>query len=204
MDIAISVLGHSFTVSVGLENVVAFAAGAVLMFIFDRWVLGRKVRTNLKAAEKKIVAQEARLSVLERMSGREKDHEAPVGGTPVADSEENAGAEEGNSRRAEELWRTSPGAGHLAAKVLLQASTLEEVRDTYSAFRAAHRREDSALANWAFLYRLEEAGHGNEVYGWAFDLTGEEEEIMVDDDTQVELMRWRDRARGQGTQAQDH
>ena len=201
MDIATSILGHSFTVL--LEYIIAFIAGALLMFMFDRWVLGRKVRTNLAAAEQKIAAQEARLSVLEGMSRTDERHDTPGEKTPMADSEEKADADEGHSRRAEELWRTSPGAGYLAAKVIMQASTLEEVRDTYKAFRAAPRREDSAPANWAFLYRLEEAGHGDEVYNCAFDLAGQDEEGMVDEETQAELMRWRDRARSQGSQTQD-
>ena len=192
MDIAVSVLGYSLDLSVGLGNVISFIAGAVLMFAFDRWVLGRKVRANLRTAEQKIVAHEARLSVLERVSHTDENRQEIAEHQSQPVSQTAPAADIHDSRRAQDLWRTSPGAGYLAAKLIMQVPTLEEVRETYSAFRAAPRREDSALVNWAFLYRLEEAGHGDEVYGWAFELTGEQEEIIVDDETQAKIMSWRE------------
>lgn len=196
MDIPITILGYNFTVSMGLEIVVPFGLGGLLMFVFDRWVLGRKVRSKLAAAETRIAAQDTRLSVVERLSRTEESQQVPPENRPMPDSEEKPAIDEPDSRRAQELWRASPGAGYLAAKLIMKAPTLEEVRETYSAFRAATQMKEPALANWAFLYRLEEAGHGEEVYGWAFDLAGENEETMVDEETQVELMRWREQGRG--------
>ena len=180
----------------------AGAVGAVLMFIADRWLFGRKALADTKnriddlkkerdtERENRIATQaatEARLSILEAQL-RAINQPASSSDSPSSISaSEEAGDPLEDTRR---MWLASPGAGYLASKLIMQVPTLEEVREIYTAFRSAHQREDTARANWAFLYRLEDDGHGTEVYEWAFTLAGEDDEIFSDEDTQGELLRW--------------
>ena len=207
MDITITTLGYSLALSFGLEDVFFFLAGLFVMFIFDRWVLGRHVRNDLKDVNTRNIALEARISTLERNRQMLQESAIVSATAPVEVSGAVAGGLEGTVEgavslgmkgNALETWRVSPGAGYLAAKLIMQLPTLEEVREIYTAFRSAPQREDTARANWAFLYRLEDAGHGAEVYEWAYTLAGEDDEISPDEDTQAELLRWREEALANG------
>ena len=90
-------------------------------------------------------------------------------------------------------WRASPGAGQLAAKLIVTAPTLDEAREIWSAFYSASSRRETRWAYWAFITRLEEAGRGNEVYDLAFELAGNREDIDPDEEMEAELQRWRER-----------
>ena len=94
-----------------------------------------------------------------------------------------------------DMWRSSPGSGRLTAKLVMMVPVLDEARDIFSAHRASPKRGDAALANWAFLYRLEDEGQGNEVFSTAYDFLQEEEDVDIDPSTQNEFIRLREEAR---------
>ena len=107
-----------------------------------------------------------------------------AGGAANADASVNPSAITGH-----EAWLSSPGAGRTAARLIMTAPTLEDARLIFDAHRSAPNRQYAEWANWAFLFRLEEEGHGQEVYALAYDLTGEEEEITVDSEITEDLKR---------------
>ena len=205
MDITIPAL--DFTFSIGLANILSFVLGIVLMFLFDRWVLGRRVRTDLKnvrtdleEANKKNVAHEARISTLERSRQyfpTDLTHPAHL----PSDSSEKIKAPDklnvplqvrpdGTLFSDSETWLTSPGAGRATAEMIMKSPTIKDARRVYDAHRAAQSRIDKGIANWAILYRMEIEGLGQEVYALAYDLTGEDEEIAINDyELQNELRR---------------
>ena len=89
-------------------------------------------------------------------------------------------------------WLASPGAGLLAAKLIMAAQTMKDAREIYAAFRAAPNRNDVAAANWAFADWLHDAGCGDELYDFGYDRTNEGEELVVDENMQVDLRRWKE------------
>ena len=194
MDITIRALNYGF--SVGITNVLCVVGGVVIMFFFDRWVLGRQARKDLKALKCQVrnlqainIASEARLSVLERIPRS--------GGSSLAYDEINTLSGRGSSSvesktETRAIWLASPGAGRTAAKLLINASTLEEARDIYSGFRAASQKSDAQWANWAFLYRLEEEGCGHEVFDVAFTLAEEDQKIIGDEEIWKTVLSWRE------------
>ena len=118
----------------------------MIMFFFDRWVLGRKARKAIGALEgrrdhqrAKNAALEARISVLERFSNGQ------TGGEHEGVRHRRVASPTGQSeaQRTRDIWSASPGAGRAAAKLLITASTLEEARDIYSGFRAASQKSDA-------------------------------------------------------------
>ena len=89
------------------------------------------------------------------------------------------------------IWLASPGAGYLAAKLIMRAPTIDEARDIWSAFYSTEPRTDTHVAGWAFSHRLEEAGYGHEVYDLAYDLAKNDADMtMVDDEMQEEIRKW--------------
>ena len=210
MEVSIPDLNYSF--SIGITNVLCVLGGAVIMFFFDRWVLGRKARKAIRALEGerddqrvKNAALEARISVLECFSqeqtggGREgarhrraafpTDQHGPLADQDLGASRASATAPD--QRRTHDIWSTSPGAGRAAAKLIITVSTLEEARDVYGAFKAAPKKSDVIWANWSFLYRLEEEGCGREVFSEAFTLAEEGQEIIADEEIWKTILRWR-------------
>lgn len=157
------------------------------MFIFDRWVLGRSVRKDLKNVRKKNTILDARISILEQSRQIAQVSTSDDGIAPLSKAE-----------KLEEVFFASKGSGYSTAKLIMLASTLEKAKAIYDTYRAARYRDDKASANWAYLYRLDEAGHGDEVNSWAFNLAGEDEEIFLHKKVQNELMRWRKGALANG------
>ncbi len=96
------------------------------------------------------------------------------------------------SLSVKDQWLASPGAGRLAAKLIMRALTLQDARDIWSAFYSTKPRTDTHVAGWAFSWRLEDAGHGQEVYDLAFNLAESDADMtMVDDEMQAEIKSWR-------------
>lgn len=91
-----------------------------------------------------------------------------------------------------ERWLASPGAGRTAAKLIAKAPTLEEAREVWDAFYNAQRRTDTNWAYWAFISRLEEFGHGDEVYDLTFDLYGKDGNIDPTDEIEATIKKWRE------------
>lgn len=95
------------------------------------------------------------------------------------------------------VWRASPGAGWTAAKLIATAPDLEAAREVWGAFYAAPRRTDTRWVYWAFASRLEEAGHGQEVYRLTeevLDGMASVEELDPDEELEAQIQRWRERA----------
>lgn len=126
------------------------------------------------------VALEARLSLLERMRDTALPAPAPLPPQSPVDPLADLRAD----------WRASPGAGKLAAKLIAKTPTLENAREVYSGFRAPPRRSDAVWANWAILYRMEQAGLGEEVFDLAHELAGNGEEIILDGEGRKEFELW--------------
>ena len=106
----------------------------------------------------------------------------------------SATVEHGNNTSLTETranWLASPGAGLLAAKLIMAARTMNDAREIFAGFRAAPNRNDVAAANWAFADRLHDAGCGDELYDFGYDRTNEGEELVVDESIQVDLRRWK-------------
>ena len=198
MDIAIPSLEFGF--SIGLAKVASFALGLVLMFFFDRWVLGRRVRKDLKDVRKalkqeegKNIALEARMSVLERRREAElaptsgQPH-PPVNGTGTPSPDVHAQALANIVDSDEDVWRRSPGAGRITARLMMKAPDLVDAERFFDGFRAAPAKEHADWANWALLFRLEEAGRDREVFERAFDLS-DEGGFLEDTESQRELQR---------------
>lgn len=90
-------------------------------------------------------------------------------------------------------WRASPGAGRLAAKLIVAASTLDEAREIWSAFHSALNRTDTKWAYWAFISRLKEAEHGDEIYDLAYELADNGEDIDPNEEIETALQRWKEK-----------
>ena len=182
------------------EHIVeALAAGivgsSVMTALVAKWILGKGAMKRITAIEKerddeketRIISQaanEARLSIVEAQlraanQSFEQRENAPASKDDPLDD-------------IRELWRNSHGSGRLTSKLVMMIPALDEVRDIFSAHRAAPKREDVSLANWAFLYRLEDEGQGNEVVSTAYDFLQEEEEVDIDPSTQNEFIRLRE------------
>ena len=93
---------------------------------------------------------------------------------------------------AEERWRASPGAGRPAAKLIAQASALEEAREIWDVYRSTPHRTDMAWAYWAFIRRLEEGGRGGEIPDLTHALYEAGEDIDPTDEIMATVKRWRD------------
>ena len=91
----------------------------------------------------------------------------------------------------EKRWRTSPGAGRLAAKLIATAPTLDEAREIWETFYASPRRTETRWAYWAFISCLEDAGHGDEVYDLSHDLAENGESLDPDEAMEAEIQRWK-------------
>ena len=98
-------------------------------------------------------------------------------------------------RKSVEAWRFSKGDGYSAAKLIMLAPTVEEARKIYNSFRVAPRRNDVASANWAFLYRLGEAGLADEVDIWSRVLDKQNEDFFLHEKVHDELKSLRREAR---------
>jgi len=95
----------------------------------------------------------------------------------------------------EERWRASPGAGRNAAEAIARAPTLDDARAIWAAYQSAPHRTDTNWAYWAFISRLEEAGHGEEVADLAFALTDSGEDIDLTEEIEATIKRWQDDGR---------
>ena len=182
------------------EHIVeALAAGIVgssaMTALVAKWILGKGAMKRITALENerddeketRIISQaayETRLSIVEaqlRAANQffEQRDKSPASKDDPLDD-------------IRELWRNSHGSGRLTSKLVMMVPALDEVRDIFSAHRAAPKKEDVSLANWAFLYRLEDEGQGNEVFSTAYDFLQEEEEVDIDPSTQNEFIRLRE------------
>ena len=90
------------------------------------------------------------------------------------------------------IWQVAPGAGRNAAKAIATAPTLEDVRGIWGAFLSAPRRTDTNWACWAFLSRLEEAGHGDEINDLIGALVESGEDIDPTEEIEATIKGWRD------------
>ena len=196
----------------GVYTAVVLMIGSML----SRWVVGRDFKGKLEAQGKKLEAQgkkfealgkelqEERLkhiaekSVLEsRLSALEA--ELRTSRTPSLATEGGADPSGSDSLAdLKKIWEASPGAGRTAAQLIMVAPTVEEARQIYDGFRAAPQRENAAQANWAFLCQLDKSGQEQEVFDLAFELTGREEDLNVDDETAEEFIRLRQQVKGDG------
>ena len=104
-------------------------------------------------------------------------------------------AEEGAPLCDNDVWLVSPGAGRIAARLIMTVPSLEEAQRIYDGYRAAPNREHEESANYAFLHRLNLEGHGAEVYALAEELTDKHEEINMDGEIEKELTRLYEDAR---------
>ncbi|MXW92976.1 MAG: hypothetical protein F4114_04685 [Rhodospirillaceae bacterium] len=91
---------------------------------------------------------------------------------------------------AEKRWRASPGAGRPAAKLMAQASALEEAREIWDVYRSTPHRTDMAWAYWAFIRRLEEGGRGGEISDLTHALYEAGEDIDPTDEIMATVKRW--------------
>ena len=171
------------------------AVGILVGSMMSKWIVGRDFKGKLEAQGKEL--QEERVQRIVRESVLESKlsalaAELRISRTPSPDTKEGADPSGGDSPAdLKKIWEASPGAGRTAAKLIMMVPRLEEARRIYDGFRAAPQREHTEQANWAFLYQLDKAGHEQEVYDLAFDLTGKEEDINVDGETAEELIRLR-------------
>ena len=188
------------------ETLAAAIVGSTAMTaLVAKWILGKGAMKRITALEKerddekekRIISQaanEARLGIVEaqlRASNQSFDNrEALSGQADLAIVQHQPKDDPLDDIR--ELWRDSHGSGRLTSKLVMMLPALDEVRDIFSAHRAAPKREDVSLVNWAFLYRLEDEGHGNEVFSTAYDFLQEEEEVDADPSTQNEFIRLRE------------
>ncbi len=101
-------------------------------------------------------------------------------------------ADKPEAKRYKEAWLRSPGAGRNAAKAIIAAPTLEEVREIWGAFFAAQRRTDTNWAFWAYAIRLEEAGLGDEITDLTFELYSGDEDIDPTEEVEATIKEWRD------------
>ncbi|MXY40253.1 MAG: hypothetical protein F4Y62_10695 [Rhodospirillaceae bacterium] len=93
---------------------------------------------------------------------------------------------------AEERWRASPGAGRPAAKLIAQASALEEARAIWDVYLSTPHRTDMAWTYWAFIGRREEGGRGGEIPDLTHALYEAGEDIDPTDDIMATVKRWRE------------
>ena len=169
--------------------------GSLMTFFVVKWLLGKAAIGRIESLErdrddekkKGIISQAAnatRLSIVEaqlraaNQSSEQREKSPASKDDPLDD--------------IRELWRDSHGSGRLTSKLVMMLPALDEVRDVFSAHRAAPKRDDVSLANWAFLYRLEDEGQGNEVFSTAYDFLQGEEEVDIDPSTQNEFIRLRE------------
>ena len=193
----------------GVYTAVVLMIGSML----SRWVVGRDFKGKLEAQGKKLEAQGKKLgkelqeerlkhiaekSVLEsRLSALEA--ELRTSRTPSLATEGGADPSGSDSLAdLKKIWEASPGAGRTAAQLIMVAPTVEKARQIYDGFRAAPQRENAAQANWAFLFQLDKSGQKQAVYDLAFELTGREEDLNVDDETAEEFIRLRQQVKGDG------
>ena len=178
------------------------AVGILVGSMISKWIVGRDFKGKLEAQGKEL--QEERVQRIVRESVLESKlsalaAELRISRTPSPDTKEGADPSGDDSLvDLKKAWEVSPGAGRMAAQLIMTAPTLEEARRIYDAFRAASQREDAAPANWAFLRQLDKSGREQEVYDLAFDLTGKEEDINVDGETAEELIRLHQQAKSDG------
>ena len=196
--------------SLAAEHIIETLAAAIfgssaMTALVAKWILGKGAMKRITALEKerddekekRIISQaanEARLGIVEaqlRASNQSFDNRETLSGQADLAIVQHPPKDD-PLPGIRDMWRASPGAGYLASKLVLMVSTLDEARDIFSAHRVAPKREDVALANWAFLYRLEDEGRGDEVFGAAWDFLEAEENIELDPDLQNELIRLRE------------
>ena len=146
--------------------------GAVLSAIF----LGRRGRSSIRKLKKDNRKLNDRIAALEERSSQSSE-------TPLEREKAN------DALSDEAIWLRSPGAGRIAARLIVTAPSLEEARRVYDGFRAAPSREHEESANYAFLCRLNLEGHGAEVYALAGELTSKHEDINMDPEIEQEFTR---------------
>ena len=183
MEIDIDAWGYGFKLVLGVGNVILLVGSIVVTHMLDRFFLGKKARADLGNLKKSNAALIARMSILERQ--REPEPSPPPG--PPATARDAAGGVPA-VESDEDVWRRSPGAGRVAARLMMTAPTLLDAERIFEGFRAAPVKERADWANWALLFRLEEAGRAREVYEQAFDLW-DEGGFLEDTETQRGLQR---------------
>ena len=183
MEIDIDAWGYGFKLVLGAGNVILLVGSIVVTHMLDRFFLGKKARADLDNLKKSNGVLNARMSILERQREPEP---LPPPGPPAAARDAAGGIPAVESD--EDVWRRSPGAGRVAARLMMTAPTLLDAERIFDGFRVAPVKEHADWANWALLFRLEEAGRAREVYERAFDLW-DEGGFLEDTETQRELQR---------------
>ena len=183
MEVIVDAWGHGFKLVLGLGNVILLVGSIIVTHVLDRYFLGKRARADLDTLKKSNAALTARMSILERQREPEPSSSAspPAAASPAAGETTAVESEEN-------VWRRNPGAGRVAARLMMTAPTLLDAERIFDGFRAAPVKDHADWANWALLFRLEEAGREREVYERAFDLLGEGG-FLEDKETQRELQR---------------
>ena len=145
---------------IALYVVAFFLAAIVPTFLWNLWLAPYKIMgENINSLSQEVTALRGALEKRSKEAQDVLDAKAQVD-TPLSD-------------RA--VWLVSPGAGRIAARLIMTAPDFEEAQLIYDAYRAASNREHEDLANYAFLRRLDLEGHGAEVYALAEELAGKHE-----------------------------
>ena len=150
MEVVFSAWGYSFKLVFGVGNPVLLVGSIIVTHLLDRWFPGKRARTDLDNLKKSNAALEVRLSIMERT--RESENQPPP------DQPTTPSNEAGPPQRDEEIWLRSPGAGRIAAQLMMTAPTFEDVERIFDGFRASPHKDHTGWANWAYLFRLEKTG----------------------------------------------
>ena len=168
-------------IEIALYVIAFFAAAVVPTFLWNLWLAPYKiVNENISKLETQIATANKILG--DFLTETRKDR--------------NEGTKDRVSQNDTAVWQLSPGAGRIAARLIMTVPSIEEAQRIYDGFSAAANKQHEEAANFAFLHRLNDEGYGSEVYALAQELIVKGEEIHLDGDYEQELIRLCEDAKG--------